>query len=30
MFRLGDGLILEHWEVIQELPTTLPHGNGSF
>jgi len=30
MFRVGNGLIQEHWEVIQELPTALPHRNGSF
>lgn len=30
IFRLGDGLVQEHWEVIQELPDALPHGNGSF
>lgn len=30
MFRLEDGLIAEHWEVIQEVPETLMHTNGTF
>jgi predicted SnoaL-like aldol condensation-catalyzing enzyme len=30
IFRMADGLIQEHWEVIQPVPETLPHGNGTF
>jgi predicted SnoaL-like aldol condensation-catalyzing enzyme len=31
MFRhRGDGVVQEHWEVVQEIPETLPHGNGVF
>jgi predicted SnoaL-like aldol condensation-catalyzing enzyme len=29
-FRLEDGLIAEHWDVIQPAATTTPHGNGIF
>lgn len=25
-----DGKVQEHWEVVQEIPETLPHGNGVF
>ena len=30
MFRIQEGAIQEHWEVIQELPESVPHDNGSF
>jgi predicted SnoaL-like aldol condensation-catalyzing enzyme len=29
-FRLEGGKVKEHWEVVQEIPETLPHGNGVF
>ena len=29
-FRLEGGKVAEHWEVVQEIPETLPHGNGVF
>ncbi|HWW63705.1 MAG TPA: nuclear transport factor 2 family protein [Sphingomonadaceae bacterium] len=30
IFRLVDGKVKEHWETLQEIPATLPHGNGIF
>ena len=30
IFRMQDGMVQEHWEVLQEIPLTLPHGNGIF
>lgn len=29
-FRLEDGKVKEHWEVLQEIPEVLPHSNGIF
>ena len=26
----SDGVVQEHWEVVQEIPEVLPHGNGIF
>ncbi len=30
LFRVEGGKIVEHWDVIQEIPTQMPHGNGMF
>lgn len=30
LFRVADGKIVEHWDVIAPIPDTLPHGNGLF
>jgi predicted SnoaL-like aldol condensation-catalyzing enzyme len=30
LFRVADGKIVEHWDVIAPVPATLPHGNGLF
>jgi predicted SnoaL-like aldol condensation-catalyzing enzyme len=30
IFRMQDGMVKEHWEVLQEIPATLPHDNGIF
>jgi predicted SnoaL-like aldol condensation-catalyzing enzyme len=30
LFRLEDGKIVEHWDVIAPMPRQLPHGNGVF
>ena len=30
LWRIEDGLIAEHWDVISEIPRTLPHENGVF
>lgn len=30
LFRLEDGKIVEHWDVIQEIPTKMAHENGKF
>jgi predicted SnoaL-like aldol condensation-catalyzing enzyme len=30
IFRIQDGLIAEHWDVIQQIPTELPNRNGMF
>jgi len=29
-FRMEGGKVAEHWEVVQEIPATLPHANGIF
>ena len=29
-FRMEDGMVREHWEVVQEIPAELPHANGIF
>lgn len=30
LFRVADGKIVEHWDVIAPIPDSLPHGNGLF
>ncbi|MDX3762080.1 nuclear transport factor 2 family protein [Streptomyces sp. AK02-04a] len=30
LFRVADGKIVEHWDVIAPVPAELPHGNGLF
>ena len=30
IFRLENGKIVEHWDVAQDLPETMPHTNGMF
>ncbi|MBO1267680.1 nuclear transport factor 2 family protein [Arthrobacter sp. PO-11] len=30
LFRVSDGKIVEHWDVIAPIPAELPHGNGLF
>ncbi|GEO94250.1 nuclear transport factor 2 family protein [Kocuria turfanensis] len=30
LWRVVDGRILEHWEVVQPVPERMPHGNGFF
>ena len=30
IFRMADGMVQEHWEVVQEIPAELPHDNGIF
>lgn len=30
IFRMVDGKVKEHWEVVQEIPKVLPHNNGIF
>lgn len=30
IFRLKDGKVIEHWDVQQEVPDVMPHGNGMF
>lgn len=30
LFRIKDGKIAEHWDVIQEIPDKMPHNNGMF
>lgn len=30
IFRVADGKIVEHWDVIQEVPVQMAHGNGMF
>jgi len=29
-FRMANGKVAEHWEVVQEIPDSLPHDNGIF
>ena len=28
LFRIENGQIAEHWDVMQEIPAEMPHGNG--
>jgi predicted SnoaL-like aldol condensation-catalyzing enzyme len=30
IFRLKDGKVIEHWDVQQDVPEVMPHGNGMF
>ena len=30
LFRVADGRIVEHWDVVAPVPASLPHGNGLF
>jgi predicted SnoaL-like aldol condensation-catalyzing enzyme len=30
IFRMEDGMVREHWEVLQDIPVVLPHSNGIF
>jgi predicted SnoaL-like aldol condensation-catalyzing enzyme len=30
LFRVADGKIVEHWDVVAPVPGTVPHGNGVF
>jgi len=30
LFRVADGKIVEHWDIVPAIPDTLPHGNGLF
>jgi len=30
IFRLENGKIVEHWDVAQDIPEKIPHGNGMF
>ena len=30
LFRVQNGLIVEHWDVIAAIPAKLPHDNGLF
>jgi predicted SnoaL-like aldol condensation-catalyzing enzyme len=30
LFRVDDGKIVEHWDVISEIPSEMAHGNGKF
>lgn len=30
IFRIADGKLVEHWDVIQEVPAQMPHDNGMF
>lgn len=30
LFRVEDGFIAEHWDVVQEIPASIPHDNGLF
>jgi predicted SnoaL-like aldol condensation-catalyzing enzyme len=30
LFRVRDGKIVEHWDVVSEIPAVLPHNNGMF
>lgn len=30
LFRVENGLIVEHWDTVTEIPTDMPHDNGKF
>lgn len=30
LFRLDDGMIVEHWDTVSEIPADMPHDNGKF
>lgn len=30
LFRVADNLIVEHWDVLEEIPAEMAHGNGKF
>lgn len=30
IFRIEDGKVAEHWDIVNEIPTKLPHNNGLF
>ena len=30
LFRVADGRIVEHWDIVAPIPDTLPHDNGLF
>lgn len=30
LFRVADGKIVEHWDIVPAIPDTLPHDNGLF
>ena len=30
LFRVDDGKIVEHWDMVSEIPVEMPHDNGKF
>jgi len=30
LWRVEDGMLVEHWDVIQPIPESMPHDNGMF